>query len=148
MYDKMYNAHRVLHRLLAILRTMIIKLSRQFSYPYYILQRILSAWTYRLVRSSAANANASSRHKRRKQYGNEPDTSPEAILPSLDYPSESGHSVSQHLEHTRAGSSISEDVESNHVSVSIVNSLRDSAPPVLKPMTASDVRRYSKKSQM
>lgn len=148
MYDKMYNAHRVLHRLLAILRTMIIKLSRQFSYPYYILRRILSAWTYRLVRSSAANANASSRHKRRKQYGNEPDTSPEAILPSLDYPSESGHSVSQHLEHIRAGSSISEDVESNHVSVSIVNSLRDSAPPVLKPMTASDVRRYSKKSQI
>ncbi|KAG1776645.1 hypothetical protein EV702DRAFT_328099 [Suillus placidus] len=145
----MYDARRVLHKLLAILRTMAIKLSRQFSYPYYILQRILSTWTSRArVRSSAANANASSRHERREQRGNEPDASPVAILPSLNYPSESGHSVSQHSEHTRAESSLPEDVESNHVSVSIVTSLRDSAPPILKPMTASDVRRYSKKSQI
>jgi hypothetical protein len=103
--------------------------------------------------SGATNKNASSRHERREHWGNEPSISPVAILPSLDFPSESGHSaqphsVSQHSEHTRAGSSLPEDVESNHVSVSIVTSLRDSAPTILKPMTASDVRRYSKKSQM
>lgn len=144
----MYYARRVLHKLLVILRMMVIKLSRQFSYPYYILQHILSTWTSRLVCSSVANTTASSCHERRETRGNEPNTSPVAVLPSLDYPSESGHSVSQHSEHTRQGSSLPEDVESNHVSVSIVTSLQDSALPILKPMTASDIRRYSKKSQI
>ncbi|KAG1889441.1 hypothetical protein F4604DRAFT_842810 [Suillus subluteus] len=148
MHDKMYNACRVLHKLLAILRTMVIKLSRQISYPYYILQRILSTWTSRLVHSSAANTIASNRRERHEQRGNEPDISPVPILPSLNYPSESGHSVSQRSEHTRTRSSLPEDVQSNYVSVSVVTSLRDSAPPILKPMTASDVRRYSKKSQI
>jgi hypothetical protein len=148
----MYDAHRVLHKLLAILRTMVVKLSRQFSYSCYILQRILSTWTPRLMRSGVTNKNANSRHECREHCSNEPNVSPVAILPSLD--SESGHSaqphsVSQHSEHTRTtGGSLPDDVESNHVSVSIVTSLRDSAPPILKPMTASDVRRYSKKSQM
>lgn len=148
----MYDAHRVLHKLLAILRTMVIKLSRQFSYSCYILQRILSTWTSRLMRSGVTNKNANSRHECREHRSNEPNISQVAILPSLDF-SESGHSarphsVSQHSEHTRTGGSLPDDVESNHVSVSIVTSLRDSAPPILKPMTASDVRRYSKKSQI
>lgn len=149
----MYDARRVLNKLLAILRTMVIKLSRQFSYSCYILQRILSTWTSRLMRSGVTNQNASIRHECREPRSNEPNISPVAILPSLDFSSESGHSaqphsVSQHSEHTRTGGSLPDDVESNHVSVSIVTSLRDSAPPILKPMTASDVRRYNKKSQM
>ncbi|KAG2065151.1 hypothetical protein BDR04DRAFT_188824 [Suillus decipiens] len=145
----MYYARHVIHKLLAALRMMVIKLSRQFSYPYYILQHILSTWISKLVRSSAANTTASSRHERLETRGNKLNASPVAILPSLDYhPSESRHSVSQHSEHGCAGSSLPEDIESNHVSVSIVVSLQNSALPILKPMTASDIRRYSKKSQI
>ncbi|KAG0694004.1 hypothetical protein DFH29DRAFT_961911 [Suillus ampliporus] len=140
-----------LHKLLAVLRTMVIRLSRQLSYPCYILQRIIGILTSRFLRSSTVYASASGRRECREQCSTASNASSVAILPSL-YPSEfeSGRSVSHHSGHTRAlaESSHPEEVESNHVSVSIATSLQDGTPPILKPMTASDVRRYSKKSQI
>lgn len=105
------------------------------------------------MRSSAvyASTGLSERHELERDIDNPPVT----ILPSFHYPSESGHSVvDQRSGHTHAlaESSPPDDAESNHVSVSVsvVTSMQDSASsgPIMKPMTASDVRRYSKKSQM
>lgn len=145
------HACRVLRKLLTMLRTMVIRLSRQTQHPYYILQRILGILTSRFMHSSAAHASGGTgchKHECREQCSDADTSSVLAILPSLCHPSESRHSTSQRSEHTRADNSLTEEVESNYVSVSIGTSLQDSTPLTMKPMTASDVRRYSKKSQI
>lgn len=134
----------VLHKLLALFRTMVIRLSRQTLHPYYVLQRIIGTLTSRFMHSSDTHASSST--GRHRHQCSDTDTSSVAILPSLCHPSESRHSASQHSVHTRAGDSLTEEAESYHVSVSITPSLQDSTPLIIKPMTASDVQRYSKNS--
>jgi hypothetical protein len=145
-----HACRRVLHKLLAMLRTLVIKFFRQTLHPHYILHHILGTLTSGFMRSSAAHASGSSgchKHEYREQ-SRDADSSSVTILPSFYHPSESSHSVIQHSEHTRTDNSSTEEVESNHISVSIGTSLQDSTPLIMKPMTASDVRRHSKKSQM
>jgi hypothetical protein len=145
----MHHAYRVLHKLLAILK-IVIRFSRQFSHfygPYHIVQRIFGALTSKSVRSSAAYPSDICPHELHCELERGSDVLPVAILPSLQYSSESWHSVnSGHAD--AEGSPPGAGGGSNHVSVSIESSIWDNTPPILRPMTASDIRRYSKKSQM
>jgi hypothetical protein len=144
----MYHAYRVLHKLLTILK-IVIRFSRQFSHfygPHHIVQRIFGALTSKSVRSSAAYPSDICPHELHCELERITDVLPVAIFPSLQY-SESWHSVdSGHAD--AEGSPPGAGAGSNHVSVSIESSLRDNTLPILRPMTASDIRRYSKKSQM
>ncbi|KAG2112562.1 uncharacterized protein F5147DRAFT_683437 [Suillus discolor] len=131
----------VLHKLLALFRTMVIRLSRQTLHPYYVLQRIIGILTSRFMHSSDTHASSST--GRHRHQCSDADTSSVAILPSLCHSSESRHSAGQNSVHTRADDSLTEEAESYHVSVSITTSLQDNGTSlIIKPMTASDVQRY------
>jgi hypothetical protein len=152
----MHHAYRVLYKLLTILKTVVIRFSRQISYlhgPYRILRRLFGTLASKFMRSSAVYASTGTGLPERRELERDTDNSPVAILPSFHYHSESGHHSVDRCSgrtHALAESSPPDDAESSHVSLSIVTSMQDSASsgPILKPMTASDVRRYSKKSQM